>query len=995
MRDLIIPGIMIFTFAFIGGVVLGVFYPLGPDYISSLWITTAIIAVVGIAGLYVQQSKQQFSKVFLYGFLIILAFFIGWGRYSLARGELYENHITSEGYLSDGFDDLRVFEGEVVEAPQVFEDKTRLRIRPERIWLSEDMSEPIEDVRGDILFQVSPHHTEEWAGISYNDLASNEIYGDRLRITGSLMEPMDVNNPGGFSYRQFLNNQGIYATTWYAQDLERLEEGERNRFVSWSLNLQTEMLKVIKMTMPYPHSAFLGGATLGLRYGLQYAVTPFEGSDDLINDQFRHAGTMHVLAVSGLHVGIIAVAFWALFAGLRIPAKIYAPMVILCLIIFTIITGARPATLRAAIMTSLMILAFAFLEQSLKNSVLLGITVAALLILLFQPTLVFEASFTLSFTAVLCLALMTGPADRILQKISGLSFILFWVCLVITVVLLIFYWNTMFTWYVYIPYGLFWFFVFRYAREVDSRQLIAGGVGFLDLPPALRNFLSAQIAIQFGMMIPLSAFYFLEYPFAGAFANFFAIPLVGVVVPLGLFAGLIGLVPAIGPWVALILNAGNYIVVHIFLWISHASALIFPYPSVRKFTIWHLLAFYGVIAVFIWWDSVYELLKKGYFWLIEKVLQRPILPPKQAVIVFLLLLGLIMYGAFFFHDPSPDQLTVTVMNVGYGEVVAIQTPNGSNILLNGGTFKWDHHSRDGLADRWDQGRKTVAPFFLEQGIKTLDLLVAQSPEPHRIGGLPFITDQFVVRQAVGPLRQDEFLTSDGQLTKRRYVSALHDNYLASNSSAEWFEKDYYWNWQRWWEAISYRNVPYRAARREDMLFNETIDGLKMKLIAMHPPQRTSYDMYSASNRSVVLRLEYGDVSVLFPGDIRSEAQEELATLPRSFIENDVMLVPASVTEDDSFNQSFLETVNPDYVIMSTGRVETVGGFAGGAMEERADENFEKYGSVFPSGRLFRTDEDLAIIIKTDGQDLDVRTFAEITGEQSIDEEDADVQQTGW
>jgi competence protein ComEC len=545
------------------------------------------------------------------------------------------------------------------------------------------------------------------------------------------------------------------------------------------------------------------------------------------------------------------------------------------------------------------------------------------------------------------------------------------------------------------PYALFWFAAFRYARRVDRQQLIAGGVGFLDLPPGLRNFISAQIAIQFGMMVPLSAYYFLEYPFAGAFANFFAIPLVGVVVPLGLFAGLVGLIPVVGPWLALVLNAGNYIAVHLFLWISHAAVQIFPYPAVRKFTIWHLLAFYAVLAVFIWWESVYEILKKGYFWLVENVFQRPILPPKQAVIVFLFCLGLIIYAAFFFHDPSPDQLKVTVMSVGYGEAVAIQTPNGSNILLNGGTLKWDWHSRDGLADRWDQGRKTVAPFFLDQGIKTLDLMVAQSPEPHRIGGLPYVTEQFVVRKIVTPLKKSEFLTSDGELTKRRYLNALHDEYLARNSSAEWFENDYYSNWERWWEKISYRNVPYTHARRQDVIFSETIDGKKMRLIALHPPERTSYDMYSAANRSLVLRLEYGDVSMLFPGDIRSEAQSELVRLPRRYIENDLMLVPFCGVEEDSFNPVFLNSVGPRYVIMSTGRVQIAGGFRGKAMQKRADENFQKYAEIIPANRLYRTDKDKAVIITTDGSSLDVTSLAEIRGERTIKTEDADVQETGW
>ena len=93
-------------------------------------------------------------------------------------------------------------------------------------------------------------------------------------------------------------------------------------------------------------------------------------------------------------------------------ARRYVPLIILALVVFAIITGARPSSLRAVIMNSLFLLTWAYLDQSLRSSALLGVPVAAFLILLQNPLVIVDPSFTLSFGAILSLALLTGPRLR-------------------------------------------------------------------------------------------------------------------------------------------------------------------------------------------------------------------------------------------------------------------------------------------------------------------------------------------------------------------------------------------------------------------------------------------------------------------------------------------------------------------------------------------------------------------------------------------------------
>lgn len=988
--------LMIFTYAFIIGVVIGVFYPVLPAYQVYFWSVTVVLALLVGGQLWLLHNQPEQGKLLFYLLLILVAFLAGWGRYSLSLGHLYPNHVSE--YLSTSFQDQRVMEGEVVEAPSIYEDQVRIRISPTRIWPSgsQQEGESKKVAGGDIQVQIKPYHE---VGVDYDYLANNEVYGDKLRIKGSIMPPPGRSNPYGFSYKNYLHNHGLYGNVFWAEKIEIVEKGSGNPLVSWSLALQTKMLKVIKLTMPYPQSAFLGGATLGLRHGLEYSTCAFEGCDRLITQEFRGAGTMHVLAVSGLHVGVIAVAFWALFAGLRIPEKLYVPMIIICLIIFTIITGARPATVRAAIMTSLMLLVFAYLKEGLRNSVLFGVSAAALLILLYHPRYVFEASFTLSFAAVLCLALISGPADQIIQKLSGLSFIFFWIAAVMTTVSLIFYWNFMLTWYVYLPYIAFWAGAFWYARRIDSQYIIAGGIGFLDIPAPMRNFIGMQFAIQLGMMWPLSAYYFKEYPFAGIYANLVAIPLVSVVVPLGLFAGLLGLIPAVGPWVALVLNAGNYLAVTLFLWVSHIAMDIFPYPAVRKFTIWHLLIFYTVLAIFVWWDRVYSILKQVWFWLSERLFDIPPVSPRAAVAYFLGGIAVLVFASTFFLNAPPKKLKVTVLNVGYGSAIAVQTPGGSNLLINGAGRKWDWHNKEGRADRRDEGRRTVAPFFLSQGVKSLDLLALQSVEPQRSGGLTYITRNFVVDRAVGPLAEEAITP----LNKNRFVSALQDPGLSRDSNREWFKKDYYGNWKRWWSQLQAKDIPYEAPRQGEMIYSETNSTsrgpVELKIYCLNPPENHRFSRHGAKNSSLVFRLEYGDVSFLLPGDIRFEGQQQVMGLKREFVNSDVMLVPGNGVWESSYNESFLKRVKPNYVVLSSSdRIplqRTDWGSYVSDLESQVKKTWKQYSSKMSRKRLFYTQKDKAVIFETDGKKLKANTFA---GEQSKESKTAgqgDVSKTGW
>ena len=167
-----------------------------------------------------------------------------------------------------------------------------------------------------------------------------------MEVVSSLLAPRAKSNPGGFDYGGYLRARNIYGMTLpvkKAADIRVIGTGETNPLIKMSLTLKKKMTAVLRKTMPYPESAFLGGVTLGLRGGVP----------DEVKKQFQATGVAHVLAVSGLHVGFVAVLLLAISRVFGLPRKLTFIFVVFGLTVFAIITGASPATLRAVLMFSI------------------------------------------------------------------------------------------------------------------------------------------------------------------------------------------------------------------------------------------------------------------------------------------------------------------------------------------------------------------------------------------------------------------------------------------------------------------------------------------------------------------------------------------------------------------------------------------------------------------------------------------------------------------
>ncbi|MCG2675974.1 DNA internalization-related competence protein ComEC/Rec2 [bacterium] len=216
-------------------------------------------------------------------------------------------------------------------------------------------------------------------------------YGEKVRIRGGLIPPPGARNPGGFSYQNYLATQKISALVNLVvnEQIKKVGEARVNPFFRIVFYLRKHLIKTIDDTLPSLEGSVLKGIILGRR----------EELPSPLRQAFITTGVAHVLAVSGLHVGLVAAFFhYGLFRLLRLPNKGSALLTLLIIILYCFMTGCRPPVVRATIMFGLFLTASCL---GRKREVYTTLALAALVILLINPLTLFNVGFQLSFAAVL------------------------------------------------------------------------------------------------------------------------------------------------------------------------------------------------------------------------------------------------------------------------------------------------------------------------------------------------------------------------------------------------------------------------------------------------------------------------------------------------------------------------------------------------------------------------------------------------------------------
>ncbi|WP_169719321.1 DNA internalization-related competence protein ComEC/Rec2 [Desulfovirgula thermocuniculi] len=229
-------------------------------------------------------------------------------------------------------------------------------------------------------------------------------YGDRLGVHGLLIRPGEPGNPGEFNFRRYLARRGTGALLLVRgpADIRKLGAGgSALRRALWGL--KERLLAVNRQALPPEKAALLNGIVFGVQGPVEQKT----------RDLFGEAGVVHILSVSGLHVGLVLGGLLFLLKLVHLPSRWTAPVASPLLVLYALLCGLGPAVSRSTLMALFLLWARRLGRPYSWPAALAG---SALLILALDPFSLYDIGFQLSFAATWGI-LSWGPVlDGWLQK---------------------------------------------------------------------------------------------------------------------------------------------------------------------------------------------------------------------------------------------------------------------------------------------------------------------------------------------------------------------------------------------------------------------------------------------------------------------------------------------------------------------------------------------------------------------------------------------------
>src|SRR5215831_13607586 len=232
-------------------------------------------------------------------------------------------------------------------------------------------------------------------------------FGDELKLFGSAESIAPPRNPGEFDLRAYLARHDVRRMLFvrYPEDGTLIRHGGGNPILRAAQKSRTWMQTALCRGLENAPEVqtFLSGIVLGLRH---------QAPED-IEEPFQQTGTLHLFAVAGLHVGIVATLLWMVATIARLSRKTAAAIIILLLFFYAAVTGLHVSSLRAATMASILVGGLFFERKvSLANS----LAAAAFFILCWNTNELFSTGFQLSFAVVGAIVLFADPFFRLFQR---------------------------------------------------------------------------------------------------------------------------------------------------------------------------------------------------------------------------------------------------------------------------------------------------------------------------------------------------------------------------------------------------------------------------------------------------------------------------------------------------------------------------------------------------------------------------------------------------
>lgn len=621
-----------------------------------------------------------------------------------------------------------------------------------------------------------------------------------------------------------------------------------------------------------------------------------------VSERFRKGGTFHILVISGLHISFIGAVVFLIVKRLtrRRLLQFLVPATIVWS--YTLAVGADATVVRAALMFSFAGLATIVFRQSSSLNALGG---AALMLLIVSPKELFNPSFQLTFLSVLAIVVIAWPLLSNLSVIGG--------------------WHpTRST-----PYppacsrGLRTFCELLFWREQKwAQELARTSHGYRLFKASLaarleRSRAQGVLRYLFGavvvsasvnlLLLPLMIIYFHRLSLSSLVLNIFVSLLLAVLVVLALLALLIAQVSAaVAAPLFKLADAINWLMVHSVDPFSRFDWATFRLPeysgaSALVYGIYYLPLLVLVIALLHW---------------------RPLSLPAQRAcklhryVLPLSCVQVLLLTILIFHPFSSGRASATLrvdfLDVGQGDSALVTMPDGTTLLVDGGGNMIDSARRI--------GETVVSEYLWWRGLSQVDYVLATHADADHIDGLNDVLKNFAVRAA---------------LIARRPA--------ADPEYAEFSQ------------TLADTNTPAETIEAGDVIhFGEV-------LVSVLWPAAGEK---STNNDSVVLRVQFGERSILLTGDIEQAAERALLASSQQ-LHADVIKVPHHGSKTSS-TEDFVVATKPQLAVISVGRNSRFG-----HPHREVVDRWQAQGATVLTTAACGT-----ITITTDGHDLSLTTFVQ-------------------
>jgi len=619
------------------------------------------------------------------------------------------------------------------------------------------------------------------------------------------------------------------------------------------------------------------------------------------SERFREGGTFHVLVISGLHISFIGAIVFLIVRRLtrrRLPQFLFPAVIVWA---YSIAVGADASVVRAALMFTFAGLATILFRQSSSLNALGG---AALVLLVHSPKELFNPSFQLTFLSVLAIVVIAWP---LLSSLSAIG-----------------------AWYPKrsTPYppacsrALKTFCEVLFWREQKWQQELARSphdYGLSKAPLASwleRYHLQAMLRYMFGavvvsasvqlMLLPLMIVYFHRLSLASLVLNIVVSVLLAALVAIAFLALLIVQVSvAMAVPLFKLADAINWLMMHSvdpFSDFGWAGFRLPEYsgPAALSYGLYYLPMLVLVVALSHW--QPLTLSKQRRCKLHRYV---PSLVCAHLILLVLIILHPLSRGR------AGATLRVDFLDVGQGDSALVTMPDGTTLLVDAGGNTTESARRI--------GETVVSEYLWWRGLSEIDYVLATHADADHIDGLNDVLKNFTVRSALiagRPADDPEFA--------------------------------------KFSQTLAQTNTPSEKIEAGDVIHFGDVT------VSVLWPSATGEK--STNNDSIVLRIQFGERSILLTGDIEQPAERALLTSQQQ-LRADVIKVPHHGSKTSS-TESFVVAIKPQLAIISVGRNSRFG-----HPHKEVVERWQSNGAT-----VLTTGNSGTITITTDGHDLSLKEF---------------------